>query len=573
MPLVIFHSISLWNDTYSWLFWSTYLVIAFVFWKEYWSGEPIAVWRFRFGWTCLVVSCLAGILANSIGSSYLGQVAAIGALSAFLFVAGGSLHFVRVLVLVGLLGLLVIPDGLWQPLAKFTNDRFVDGTSGALDYLAIPNVRTDWKIEFPKVAVDVGVLGWATESLFSVMLATACFLTYRRRSVFDFAIRMIALPWIAFALFVLKILLVYWASAIWNRNLTLGTSGSTFQVIYGIWYFVATWWMMIGLSWCFSEIPPPSSKDSPLLGAELFNRFILWPFRPSYRKRIVRIKRTATPGTAVEGAIEASAKEPSANDPIEPLNEDVDDFVLKDVPQSMRWLGWIGMGIWLAFSLIAVVSYLSHPELRSVKTRLSSRQLEKIEGNQDIGIQPTEGKSVRFAKPDIESPTSLGWKTMAWTLVDGSDEITISFHYPLDRAESAFSRMESRGWDIVEVEEFEAGEQPTAVESMAREGLLTKAEQRVYVAYVLLDRRGEPVSAQDDQSGKSIGSLLKLIQDGPIASIFRKPTKSSAPYFLLRITQANATKMDGTQPEICRSLLKTLVPLFTERIQGALGND
>ncbi len=384
------------------------------------------------------------------------------------------------------------------------------------------------------------------------MLATACFLTYRRRSVFDFAIRMIALPWIAFALFVLKILLVYWASAIWNRNLTLGTSGSTFQVIYGIWYFVATWWMMIGLSWCFSEIPPPSSKDSPLLGAELFNRFILWPFRPSYRKRIVRIKRTATPGTAVEGAIEASAKEPSANDPIEPLNEDVDDFVLKDVPQSMRWLGWIGMGIWLAFSLIAVVSYLSHPELRSVKTRLSSRQLEKIEGNQDIGIQPTEGKSVRFAKPISSHPRhwmeNNGLDSRGWF---GRDYDFISLS--LDRAESAFSRMESRGWDIVEVEEFEAGEQPTAVESMAREGLLTKAEQRVYVAYVLLDRRGEPVSAQDDQSGKSIGSLLKLIQDGPIASIFRKPTKSSAPYFLLRITQANATKMDGTQPEICRS--------------------
>ncbi len=111
LPLMIFHSISLWNETYSWLFWSTYLVIAFVFWKEYWSGEPISVWRFRFGWIILVASCLAGILANSIGSSYLGQVAAIGALGAFLFVAGGSLHFVRVLVLVGLLGLLVIPEG------------------------------------------------------------------------------------------------------------------------------------------------------------------------------------------------------------------------------------------------------------------------------------------------------------------------------------------------------------------------------------------------------------------------------------------------------------------------------
>ncbi len=135
--------------------------------------ERILEWRtdrgvaISVGWIILVVSCLAGILANSIGSSYLGQVAAIGALSAFLFVAGGSLHFVRVLVLVGLLGLLVIPEGLWQPLAKFTNDRFVDSTADALDYLAIPNVRTDWKIEFPKVAVDVGVLGWATESLFT----------------------------------------------------------------------------------------------------------------------------------------------------------------------------------------------------------------------------------------------------------------------------------------------------------------------------------------------------------------------------------------------------------------------
>ncbi len=279
------------------------------------------------------------------------------------------------------------------------------------------------------------------------------------------------------------------------------------------------------------------------------------------------------PGTSVEGSIEASVKEPSANDPIEPLNEEVDDVVLNDAPQSMRWLGWIGMGIWLAFSSIAAVSYLSHPELRSVKARLSSKQLEKIEGNQEIGIQPTEGKSIQFAKPNIDSPTSLGWKTMSWTLLDGSDQITIALHYPLDRAESAFLRMESRGWELVEAEEFEAGSQPTPVESTAREGLLTKAEQRVYVAYVLLDRRGEPVSSQDDQSGRSIGSLLKLLQNGPIASIFRKPTKNAAPYFLLRVTQANVTTLDGAQPEVCRSLLKTLVPQFTERIQGALGND
>ncbi len=163
---MIFHSISLWNDTYSWLFWSTYLVIAFVFWKEYWSGEPIAVWRFRFGW---IMPC------GQLPGRYFGQLDRIqlpwssGCYRRFeriSFRGRRLVAFVRVLVLVGLLGLLVIPDGLWQPLAKFTNDRFVDGTSGALDYLAIPNVRTDWKIEFPKVAVDVGVLGWAQSRSF-----------------------------------------------------------------------------------------------------------------------------------------------------------------------------------------------------------------------------------------------------------------------------------------------------------------------------------------------------------------------------------------------------------------------
>ncbi len=254
---------------------------------------------------------------------------------------------------------------------------------------------------------------------------------------------MIAWPWIAFALFVLKILLVYWASAIWNRNLTLGTSGSTFQVIYGIWYFVATWWMMIGLSWCFSEIPPPSSKDSPLLGAELFNRFILWPFRPSYRKRIVRIKRTATPGTTMEGAIEASAKEPSANDPIVPLNEDVDDFVLKDVPQSMRWLGWIGMGIWLAFSLIAVVSYLSHPELRSVKHGSRAGNWKRSRVTRILAFSQPKGN--RF---DSQSPISSHprhWDGKQWLGLSWMVRTRLRFHFTIHWIEP--SRL-SREWRV-----------------------------------------------------------------------------------------------------------------------------
>ena len=377
---------------------------------------------------------------------------------------------------------------------------------------------------------------------------------------------------IAFALFALKILLVYWASSDWSRNLTVGTSGFTFNAVYLIWYFVATWWMMIGLSWCFTEIPPPSSKDSPLLGAELFNRFVLWPFRPSYRKRIVRIMRKSTSGESlVENTPAASDNEPSSEKVDLTFDGEHDDIDLVEVSKSMRWLGWSGMGVWLVFSLVALLSYLSHPELRSSNSSLTSKQVVKLERNQELGVQPNEGQTIQYSQPELDAPVSLGMKTQLWTLSNGTEEIQISFHYPLEKAVSAFSTMEGQGWNRIEEKGFESGSDSSAVELSAREAILEDDEalKKIYVVYVLLDRQGEPIASQE----ASKSGWWERMQNGPIAAIVRSPTSNTSPYFLLRITQSNVTTLDGAQPEICRSLLKTLVPRFAERIQGAFGND